>query len=84
MHLPHQLELVACAPDIVQPDYRRHCLALREVIAKRRQRAIGLLDQVLGLEPPAQKRAQRVRRACVTIVPPGRNVVANVRNQRGQ
>ena len=49
----------------MQPDHRFHCFPLRKVITERRQRAIGFLDHMLGLEPPAQERVRGLRGAGV-------------------
>jgi hypothetical protein len=52
-----QVELVARAAHVIEPDHRLDRFALREVVAKLALRAVRLLDQVIGLEPPGQQRA---------------------------
>ena len=78
----HQVDLVAHLPDVVQPDDRLDRLPLREVVAERRQRAVGVLDEVLGVEPPFEQGARRGRGAAITVVAPPLDLGANLRDQR--
>src|SRR5207302_2560241 len=57
----HQVEFVACAADLIEPNDGLDGFPLREVVAKRTLRAVGLLDQVLRCEPPRQQSARTGR-----------------------
>lgn len=51
-----QIVFVAGAADLVQPDNGLNGFALSEVVAEGGERVIGVLDQMLGVEPVAQQR----------------------------
>ena len=68
----------------MQPDHRFHCFPLRKVITERRQRAIGFLDHMLGLEPPDQERVRGLRGAGVASIPPRRDLTTYLGDQGRQ
>ena len=77
-----QVELVARAACVVQPDHGLDSLALREVIAELALRGIRLLDQMIGCEPPDQQRARRGGGTSVPRVAPCLDLFAHLGHQR--
>ena len=76
-----QIELVAGALHVVEPDHRLDRLALREVPAERLGAAIRGLHDVAGAEPPLQQRARGVRCAGIAAASPGAHLLADARHQ---
>ena len=79
-----QVVLVADLAHVEQPDDGFDRFALGEVVAELRLRAVRLLDQVIGLEPPAQKVARGRRGARIAVRAPCRDLVPDVRDERRQ
>jgi hypothetical protein len=79
-----EVELVACAAHVVEPNHSFDRFALGEVVAELALRAVRLLDQVIGLEPPAQERTRCGRGSSITRIAPGLDLFAHLRHQRRQ
>ena len=67
---------------IGEPDQRLDRFALGEVVAERRERAVRLFEQVIGVEPPVQQADRRRRRARVALLPPRLDLLANLGDER--
>ena len=78
----HQVVLVLHAHHVVEIDDGLQRLALGKVILELGHRAIGLGQQVRGIEPPVEQTAAGVCRADIAAVPPFLHFLAQLRHQR--
>jgi len=78
-----QVVFIASTADLVEPDDGFNGFPLREVVAERRERVIGVLDQVLRLEPVAEQRDRRGGRAGITLAPTRGTSSRTLRRRQG-